>query len=164
MWQCLKWQADSRSPSFKVPCLLWRLSVPRLVHNDPPLAPIVILLTPVPCFPPYLFKIEFSIIQTTCRSCVWSLSFRMSKRMCVCTFIISTYACSMSQESHPWSRYVIDNRPCYEPGSLSVFIFFGLPVRTPFKSLQVYLVFRTPILYTVSLMTWDQVLHPHKNR
>ena len=142
MWQCLKWQADSRSP--KVPCLLWRLNIPRRVHNDPPLALILILLTPVPYFPPSLFKIEFSFIQTTGRSCIWSLSFRMSKIMCVCTFIISTYACSMSRGSHPWSRYVIDNRPYYEPGSLSVFIFLGLPVRTPFKSLQVYLVFRTP--------------------
>jgi hypothetical protein len=78
----------------------------------------------------------------------------MCPNECMCTFIISACACSMSRESHPWPRYVIDNRPYYEPGSLSVFIFLDLPVRTPFRSLQVLpntLFSKRPILYRFPL-------------
>jgi hypothetical protein len=77
--------------------------------------------------------------------------------MSVCAFIISTYVWSMSWESHPWSRYVIDDRSYYEPGSLSVFIFLFfqfVPLSGPYR----YILFsKHSILYTVSLMAWDQV-------
>lgn len=139
MWHCLKWKVDSRSASFKVPCLLWCLNVLRLVHNYPPLAPILILLTPVPNFSPYWFKIEFSVIQTTCRTCIWSLSPRVSKWMCLYPSNINIRALHVRRVSRLIAL-------CYWQSACQYsffFVFQFVPLLGPYWYTE-HLVFKTP--------------------
>jgi len=73
MKQSLSSEANSRSPSQEISCLLWNLNVRDFVYKSPPLVPILNWLNPVHKLTPYFPKIYSNIIFPSTPSSVIEL-------------------------------------------------------------------------------------------
>jgi len=100
------WAANSHSRSQEIPRLLWILKDNFRVHKNLPLVLVLSQMNPVHTFPPYLPKIQSSIIHTfKPRSSAWYLPFGFSDQNFVCISHLSHASYVPCPSQLPWLDY-----------------------------------------------------------
>jgi len=112
----------SHSASQEIPHLLWNQKVHYLVHQSPPLVPILSLTHPVHKFSSYFPKIHsYTIFPSVLRSSELSLPFKF------CEKILYAFLVPLMHTHSPWFHHFITFGEEYKPWSSTLCSLLQLP-------------------------------------